>query len=175
MKFLFMLRNPIERAYSHWNMERDRQAESLPFLDAIKRERERAREALPLQHRTYSYVDRGFYSHQIRRIWHFFPQEQTLFLKSEELRQKPQQVLRRVAQFLDIDSFPPVEPKVAHVGRYVSKLSSLERTYLAEVFASEIKQLEQMLGWDCSEWSGISQDEESGRLSASRAISDSCC
>ena len=31
MKFLIMLRNPIDRAYSHWNMERGRKRDSLSF------------------------------------------------------------------------------------------------------------------------------------------------
>lgn len=62
IKLIAILRNPIERAFSHWNMERDRGAESLPFMQAIQSEAERCREALPLQHRVYSYLDRGFYS-----------------------------------------------------------------------------------------------------------------
>jgi hypothetical protein len=164
MKFILVLRNPIERAYSHWNMERDRQAESLSFFDAIKTERKRCREALPLQHRTYSYVDRGFYSDQIRRIWHFFPQEQTLFFKSEELRQNPRQVLHQIGQFLEIESFPPVEPKDVHSRPYISQLSAKERIYLAEIFASEIEELERMLGWDCGDWSRVSQGVESSHV-----------
>jgi hypothetical protein len=72
VKLIVLLRNPIERAYSHWNMERQRNVENLSFWDAIQNEKERCRETLPLQHRLYSYVDRGFYLGQIRRLWAFF-------------------------------------------------------------------------------------------------------
>lgn len=107
MKWILVLRNPIERAYSHWNMERSRGTESLPFFEAIKCERERCREALPVQHRIYSYVDRGFYVEQIWRIWNYFPVEQTLFLKSEDLRDTPSDTLVKIATFLDIDPHYP--------------------------------------------------------------------
>lgn len=35
MKLIAILRNPIERAYSHWNMERSRGADKLSFWDAL--------------------------------------------------------------------------------------------------------------------------------------------
>jgi len=53
MKIIVVLRNPIERAFSHWNMERDRNADSLPFFEAIQSESERCRVALPSQHRVF--------------------------------------------------------------------------------------------------------------------------
>jgi hypothetical protein len=74
MKIILILRNPIERAFSHWNMERHRNAEALSFWDAIQGESLRCRDALPLQHRVYSYTDRGFYTEQVRRIWRYFLQ-----------------------------------------------------------------------------------------------------
>lgn len=47
MKLIFILRNPIDRAYSHWNMAYVRWAESLPFLQAIRSENVRRRETCP--------------------------------------------------------------------------------------------------------------------------------
>src|SRR3954470_7937054 len=63
MKWILLLRDPAERAFSHWHMARARDEETLPFAQAIAQEPERCREALPLQHRVYSYIDRGFYAH----------------------------------------------------------------------------------------------------------------
>ena len=60
MKWILVLRNPVERAFSAWNMETKRGKEKLSFAEAIEKEPERCREALPLQHRVYSYIDRGF-------------------------------------------------------------------------------------------------------------------
>ena len=58
-------------SFFHWTMEHNRGWDSLTF-EAIK-QKIRCREALPLQHQVYSYVSRGFYSEQLRRLWQFFP------------------------------------------------------------------------------------------------------
>ena len=75
MRLIVILRNPIERAYSHWAMEHRRGNDQLPFALALEQEEARCREALPFQHRVFSYVDRGFYSAQLRRLWRFFGRE----------------------------------------------------------------------------------------------------
>lgn len=152
MKLVMLLRNPITRAYSHWNMERARGRDPLPFEEAIRTEAERCREALPLQHRQFSYVDRGRYSSQLERIWRFFPARQTLVLKSEELLLRPQDALARVTDFLGVSRFPPVQARSVHARPYEAPMSSEARNYLREGFASEIRRLERTFGWDCATW-----------------------
>src|SRR5438552_8806795 len=71
IELLVLLRDPAERAFSHWNMQRDRRLESLDFLAAVQEEKNRAREALPLQLRKLSYVDRGFYAQQLQRMFRY--------------------------------------------------------------------------------------------------------
>jgi sulfotransferase family protein len=149
---IVLLRNPIERAYSHWNMKRELGAEALSFWEAIQREPERCREALPYQHRVYSYVDRGFYLEQLRRLWSFFPKEQVLVLKSDELKCQLVQTLQRVCEFLNIDPLNEVEPVNAHSRPYKSPMKPKDRQYLRSVFELEIRGLERVLGWDCSSW-----------------------
>src|SRR5437763_9077543 len=100
MKWIMILRNPVDRAYSAWNMERNRGADSLSFEQAIEQEAERCREALPLQHRIYSYIDRGFYSSQVRRIFNIFGREKCLVLLNEDLKQEHQGNLNRIFECL---------------------------------------------------------------------------
>src|SRR2546421_276241 len=70
-------------------------------------------EALPLQHRVYSYIDRGFYAHQVRRLFNIFGTGNCLILSSEELRSEHQKTLRRVFEFLAVDSsFVPPEASI---------------------------------------------------------------
>lgn len=152
MKILLILRNPWERAYSHWNMERDRNAESLTFWSAIQSEPERSREALPYQHRVYSYVDRGFYVEQIRRLWSYFDREQTLILRNEELRARPLETMNRVFDFLGVDSLQEIRPARTHARPYVSEITRREKEYLLHAYEYEIRALERILGWDCSNW-----------------------
>ena len=152
MRIIVILRNPIERAYSHWAMERGRGAEPLSFEQALAQEATRCRMALPLQHRVYSYADRGLYSAQLRRLWRFFGTEAVLVLRQEELREAPQRCLDRVCEHLGVSALGPVAALEEHVGHYGEPLAASTRLRLAECFAAEIRQLEAMLGWDCGAW-----------------------
>ncbi|TNF01684.1 MAG: sulfotransferase [Gammaproteobacteria bacterium] len=152
MKILIVLRNPIERAYSHWNMERDRGKEHLTFWDAITNEEVRCHSESSKQHRIFSYVDRGFYAAQIKRIWQYFPRKQTLFIKHDDLKNSPNKTLKTISAFLEIESFPHIEPHEIHSRPYISSINSQEKLYLLEKFSEDIKVLEFMLGWDCSSW-----------------------
>jgi hypothetical protein len=152
IKIIFVLRNPIERAYSHWNMSRHLNLEHLSFWDAIHQERKRCRKARPYQHRGYSYIDRGFYSQQLRRFWTYFPKDQTLILKYEDLRENPREALERVYSFLGLSSAPGVAAKMVRSSPYICAMSRKEREYLQNIFQYEIRNLERLLGWDCSGW-----------------------
>lgn len=152
LKIIVVLRNPILRAYSHWNMARLRGTEPLPFLEAVLAEPERARAALPSQLRRDSYVDRGYYTRQLKRLWLHFPTAQTLVLRAEALRSTPEITLERIAGFLRIAPFSRGGPKVAHALTYESPIGLAAWSYLADLFADEIRELERLLGWDCSNW-----------------------
>ena len=151
-KWILALRNPVERAFSAWNMETKRGKEKLPFAEAIEKEPERCREALPLQHRVYSYVDRGFYAHQVRRLFNIFGKEKCLILLNEELRSDHKETLRRVFEFLGVDSsFVPREASVFEQ-EYPNKIDNQLRSSLIETFYFDIKELEKFLRRDLSKW-----------------------
>jgi hypothetical protein len=152
MKLIVVLRNPIDRAYSHWNMERSRNADTLSFWDALQKEQVRCREALPYQHRVYSYIDRGFYGEQLRRLSLYFAKDRVLILKNEHLRNQPHEALRDVCDFLEVDPFESIKTKNVHSRPYESKMTDRERTCLRFIFEHEIRGLERVLGWDCSDW-----------------------
>ena len=152
MKLIIILRNPIDRAYSHWNMENSKDLDRLPFLEAIQREQERSREALPYQHRVYSYIDRGFYLEQLRRIWRYFPKEHVFIIKNEDLRNQPHTILGELCDFLGIERFKSITLKNVHSRPYATEMSNEERQYLGAVFNQEIKDIEKVLGWDCTDW-----------------------
>jgi len=154
MKLILLLRNPVTRAYSQWNMVRQfkKAPEALAFLDALEAEPERVR-AMPLQlAKRIAYVDRGFYARQLKRLWHHIPRGQTIVFKSEELQGSPATVLARIAEFLGVSAFPPVGEKTAHAREYDTTMTDQERRYLVGIFESDIHELERLLGWDCSGW-----------------------
>jgi hypothetical protein len=152
MKWILALRNPVERAFSAWNMETKRGKEILSFAEAIDKDAERCREALPLQHRVYSYVDRGFYAQQVRRLFNIFGKENVLVLLSEELRNEHHKTLRCVFEFLGVDSsFVPPEASVFEQ-EYSDKIDNQLRSRLIDIFQSDIKELEKLIGRDLSSW-----------------------
>ncbi len=152
MKLIMILRNPITRAYSHWAMEYNRGAESLGFEAAIKLELERSQESLPLQHRIYSYIDRGFYSNQIKRLWRFFGKESLLILRQEQLKNKPLDCLNQIYSHLKVKEVSDIKSLRSHIGQYSNSMSSEAKLFLRKIFWHEICQLESLLNWDCREW-----------------------
>jgi hypothetical protein len=154
MRFIMLLRNPITRAFSHWNYSRLVKRERLPFLAALQAEEERQRSRSPFRAKSFAYVERGFYAQQLQRLWRYFPPTQTLIFKTEELLEDPNAVLAKIAAFLDIAAFAPVTAKTVNAREYSAVMSVEERRYLAGVYEPEIRELERLLGWNCSAWLG---------------------
>lgn len=142
MKLVLVFRDPIERAWSHWRMEYARGAETEPFAWCIREGRHRVNgdPSAPGHHREFSYVERGFYGAQVQRLLNFFPREQALFLRSEDLRLSPGRILGRVCDFLNAPHFSTFEIKESHVGQdveYEKRISTDDRDYLTKIFASD--------------------------------------
>ena len=155
IKLLILLRNPAERAFSHWNMQRDRSLESLDFMDAVKEEKNRAREAFPFQVRKFSYVDRGFYAEQMERVFRFFPREQVHAVKFEDFRRDARKTLDAVCHFLGVEPLKNLKNVETGSTRYARKMTTSERQYLVDLYSSDIEHLEKLLGWDCSDWKKV--------------------
>ena len=152
IKLIILLRNPIDRAFAHWNMQRFKDREPLDFLDALEEEPRRIAQPLTIESRRFAYIDRGFYSRQLERVFKFFPQEQVKVVKFEDFRDRKQQTLDGIFEFLGVKSLRHVRDKDRNVVPYERAMTPDERKYLSEVFSAEITKLEQMLGWDCSDW-----------------------
>src|ERR1700726_3116232 len=152
MKWILTLRNPVERAFSAWNMEKKRGAENLSFRDAVEHEAERCREALPLQHRVFAYIDRGFYAPQVRRLFNIFGCKNCLVLLNEELRNDHERPLTCVFDFLQVDesAIPPSANVFEH--EYETEMEDDLRVRLNDTFRFDINELERLLDRDLSSW-----------------------
>jgi hypothetical protein len=109
VKLIAVLRNPTERAISHYFHETRNGRESLPIMEALLSEEERLRPALCSKDyksevfRRYSYKLRGHYCEQLRRYADLFPSDRMLVLQSESLFSRPSGVLRRIYEFVGVD------------------------------------------------------------------------
>ena len=117
MRWIVLLRDPLERAISQYGMERARGDEHWPLWAALLFERLRLRghhhdwsPASPLRH--WSYRARGDYGRQLRTLRAHFPDAQVLVLRSTELRVSHVQVLARICAFLGVRDFNPAPAEI---------------------------------------------------------------
>lgn len=113
-KLICLLRDPVERAWSHHRYEVSRGHESEPFEKALELEPRRTqgeRERLladptydGFAYRHHGYLARGHYADQLTAFYDKFPREQILLLSSEGLFRDPEAQLRRVWSFLDVEA-----------------------------------------------------------------------
>ena len=150
MKLVIVLRDPVQRAWSHWRMEYARGVETQPFAWCIREGRQRLFEAEPWgPHREFSYVERGFYGEQAERLLALFPARQLLFLRSDELRADPGPVLNRVRAFLGLKASAAPAAREVHVGRemaYPSELRPEDVEHLREAYAADAERLASLTG-----------------------------
>lgn len=99
VKLIWIFREPVSRAYSHYWHSATRGKEPLSFRTAILREDERVRRSI-----LRGYAKRSRYAEQVSRYLQFFPKEQMLFLLFEDLVRNPTAVLNRVLAFLEVDT-----------------------------------------------------------------------
>jgi len=152
IKLLVLLRNPVERAFAHWNMQRFKGREPLDFLDAVKEEKSRIAGAPPREARRFAYVDRGFYVQHLERFFRFFSREQMMIIKFEKFRQEQRETLDSIFSFLGVKPLPSFRSKDRNVVPYQRAMNWEERVFLYDIFADDIATIEQLLGWDCSDW-----------------------
>jgi len=104
-RLIFLLRDPVARAYSHYWHQVKKGTERLSFMEALAMEKERLQGGYDAR-RQYSYVDRGRYAQQLARFARLFPRSQMLVLSTEALGARPLQTLARCFDFLGVDPLP---------------------------------------------------------------------
>lgn len=152
IKLVILLRNPVDRAFAHWNMQRFKSREPLDFLDALREEPRRIAQPLSIESRRFSYIDRGFYSAQLERTFEFFPRDQVCLVKFEKFRDEKKKTLDSIFNFLGVKPLQGIRDKDRNVVAYERAMTEEERKYLSKVFATEIARLEKILGWDLADW-----------------------
>jgi len=103
IKFIVILRNPVDRAYSHYLMSVRKGFETLNFNEAIKQEQTRLKSSNREEINNFSYMSRGRYEEQLKRYFKFFPIENFLFINyDEEFNKDLEGALKKIFLFLNI-------------------------------------------------------------------------
>jgi len=155
VKLIALLRNPVERAISHYYHEVRLGFEKLSLEDAIAQESARlegewekflADETYySYNHQHYTYLSRGNYVEQLKHWMQFFPKEQFLVLPSEELYNQPNIVLNQVLNFLELPSYQLTQYDKYNSGEYPAVTQEI-RQQLQAYFQPYNQQLEEFLG-----------------------------
>ncbi len=109
VKLIAVLRNPTERAISHYFHTKRKGHEPLSIGEALREEEERLKPVLQQGDwknpalRRFSYKSRGHYEEQLKRYFRWFSRKQLLILSSEELFGEPEETLLRIFQFLGVE------------------------------------------------------------------------
>ncbi len=159
MKLIISLRDPVRRAFSHWEMETSRGMERLSFSEAIREGRSRFVSKDPgsvCVHRVFSYVERGFYGEQVARLMKYFPREQLFFLKKASLRKELHPLMDRLCHFLQIPKFQsypmPRTSEPVKKKKNLGKINAEDSRYLHSLYQSDIEKTEKLTGLDLSNW-----------------------
>lgn len=100
VKMICVLRNPIERAFSHYlHFLRDGR-ESLSFEQALAQEHQRRSMNWEW---AWNYVDVGFYAAQLTRYYHLFSPNQIKVYLYEELQSRPGEIIADMFEFIGVD------------------------------------------------------------------------
>lgn len=157
VRLIALLRDPVERAYSHYQLMRREGREKLSFEDALDAEEERLAgeeeriladpDYRSRKHRNFSYAARGLYADQIERWLAYFPREQLLVLRAEDFLARPAAVYAEVLAFLGL---PPCGLKEAPLFNRLpyTAIEPALRARLEERFAEPNARLARLLDQD---------------------------
>ncbi|CAN5755263.1 hypothetical protein BH23ACT4_BH23ACT4_03000 [soil metagenome] len=107
VKILLLLRDPVDRAHSHYWHNRSVGREDLDFARAIAAEPMRLERSRKDRAR-YSYLDRGRYGSQVENLMRFIPLERILVQTFDEMTSDPTTVYKRTCSFLGVsDDYTP--------------------------------------------------------------------
>lgn len=145
MKLVFLLRDPVERAISHYfHNVRFHDFETESFSWAIRNEGSRISDDLSKKifdhtyddvcNRRFSYVARGRYHEQLTRFNQYFPREQLYVTTSERFFLDPLDVANEVCAFLGL---APIEEKATrpkNVGSNKQPIRDADKDFLISSF-----------------------------------------
>ena len=168
VRLIAILRDPVERAYSHYQMMCRSKREDLSFEEALEAEPGRLASEAELEagttrfrigtgerrkhfhHRHHAYFARGLYAEQLERWLARFPREQLLVLAIEDLSARHAETMSHVLDFLGVRPFELGEEKVANRASY-EPMRADTRAELERRYAEPNARLVELLGRDF-EW-----------------------
>lgn len=159
-RIVVMLRDPVARAFSHWQHMVRHDIEKLPFEEAIATESERLAPEIramtnsPLHyskiHYHFSYLARSRYAEQLPRWLDRYPSEQFVLVNSDALYSDPAGIYGQLIDHLglpawELTKFDNYSYLGADFGRADTKLTDEMRAQLTDEFAEDQAELAKLI------------------------------
>jgi hypothetical protein len=121
LKLIFILRNPVDRAISHYNFNKSRGFEDLSFEDAIEIESKRINVSEKYKRR-YSYMSRGLYFSQINNFLKYYKKENIHVIIFEDFLKNKINEMNNLFSFLNLN---PISLNFDYRSNYTSRPKSI--------------------------------------------------
>jgi len=156
VKLIVLLRNPVDRAYSHYYQACKLGREYLSFSKAIKKEPFRLQgekkkmmendDYYSKSYHYFGYLFAGMYLDLLKPWLNTFPKKQILILKSEDLYTNPNSIFNKTLKFLNVTPWELQEYKKYNYHENRLKIDITIQKYLADYFRPHNERLYKYLG-----------------------------
>ena len=152
-KIIGIFRNPVDRAYSNYNLAVRSKTEKLTFEEAIDEEigflkNHSFRESVDNKR---SYLAKGIYENQIKIWFELFPREQIHLLSTEDMQKNPEEALQKAFRFLEIPDYIIKNPQKQKAAEY-KKMNNETREKLVDFYKQHnerfFKTIQKKYDWD---------------------------
>ena len=155
-RIIILMRNPVDRAYSHYHNALGKRRESESFGAAVDQEltwydahpHMLADATVDRPTPPRRYLTRGIYVSQLRRLHERYPPEQVRTIRSEDLFEDVQRAYDGVLAFLELPPHRIRKTAPRNVMTYTDRVSPEMRARLTEFFAPLNRELYDYLGRD---------------------------
>jgi hypothetical protein len=189
-RLLVVLRNPVERAVSHWWHWYSRCVEALPLRKALEADLKRVEAGYRFETANErkahtdslrsdgtscfrTYLDSGYYLEQIQRYTALFPPERLRIILSEDLAADPRKVVRDTCEFVVADPAKSNEINYRQANRsdpeMLKHVDSESIEWLVEHYREHNARLEMFLARSLQSWNRPFRSGEAGGPSAQDA------
>ena len=141
VKILACLRNPIDRAFSHYRYKIQKKGIQKSFKDVYDNHEDM--------------LERGLYATHLKQFRELFPEENIWIGWYDEATQDSESFIQSLYDFLEVDaSFrPPSLRTMVNEGSHRElQILDVERKELIDFYSSDIKNLEVLTGKDLRHW-----------------------
>jgi Sulfotransferase domain len=158
VKLVFLLRNPVDRAYSNYLWSCQNGLETETFERALELEEQRERNLAPhLRYaRPNAYFSRGLYAEHLMRFYYRFAREQVLVLRYEDVGDRPEDIAAVFHRFLGVTEMPALARDLGRVNAVrcaqSQPLSPLLRRRLVELYSAANFRLAALVGSNFEMW-----------------------